>query len=165
MLIGGIYTTVNEGGGEVDGQPDAGSARSLAEKIEWLIQHVWPTDAPPPDTNAEVAAAISAVSGEEMSSTSIWKLRTGRGENPTLKTMTALSVFFKVPLGYFGEDEEAESMADQVAMLALLRDSGVTGVALRSLAELSPHSRHMIIEMIESAGRMEQRQHEVPRDR
>jgi len=62
-----------------------------------------------------------------------------------------------VPIGYFGEDEEAESIGDQVALLALLRDAGITRAALRSLVDLSGESRQMITEMIESAARMEQR--------
>jgi transcriptional regulator with XRE-family HTH domain len=144
---------VTEGG---PGKHEAAS-RTLAEKVEWLIRHLWPPDAPAPKTNADIAAAISQTTGEEMSSTSIWKLRTGRGDNPTLKTLTALATFFKVPIGVFGEDEESESIADQVALLALLRDKGVSGAALRSLVELSSESRQMITEMIESATRMEQR--------
>jgi hypothetical protein len=63
-----------------------------------------------------------------------------------------------LPIGYFGEGEEAESIAGQVALLTLLRDSGVTGAALHSLADLSEPSRQMIIEMIASAARMEGKQ-------
>jgi transcriptional regulator with XRE-family HTH domain len=131
--------------------------RSLAEKTEWLIRHMWPPGMPPARTNADIVAAIKAATGEDMSHTVIWKLRTGKGDNPTLKTLTALSNFFKVPMSYFGEGEEAESVGDQVALLALLRDSGVSRTALRSLVDLSGESRQMITEMIESAARMEQR--------
>jgi transcriptional regulator with XRE-family HTH domain len=131
--------------------------RPLAEKVEWLIQHMWPADAHPPRTNADVAEAITAATGEELSSTAVWKLRTGRGDNPTLKTMTALSRFFKVPVGYFGEGEDAESIADNAALAAMLREKGISRTALRSLGELSSESRQMITEMIESAARMEQR--------
>jgi transcriptional regulator with XRE-family HTH domain len=136
-----------------DGQPE----RSLAEKVEWLIQHMWPADAQPPRTNADVAQAITAATGEELSSTGVWKLRTGRGDNPTLKTLTALTRFFEVPVGYFGEGEEAESIADNAVLAAMLREKGITRAALRSLGELSSSSRQMISEMIESAARMEQR--------
>jgi transcriptional regulator with XRE-family HTH domain len=135
------------------GQPE----RPLAEKVEWLIQHMWPADAQPPRTNADVAEAITAATGEELSSTGVWKLRTGRGDNPTLKTLTALARFFKVPVGYFGEGEEAESIADNAVLAAMLREKGITRAALRSLGELSSESRQMITEMIESAARMEQR--------
>jgi transcriptional regulator with XRE-family HTH domain len=139
------------------GEPAEAGGRSLGEKIEWLIQNMWPPGAPPPKTNADAAAAITRATGEEMSSTSIWKLRTGRGDNPTLKTLTALASFFKVPIGYFGEGEEAESVGDEVALLVLMRDAGVSRAALRSFVDLSGESRLMITEMIESAARMERR--------
>jgi transcriptional regulator with XRE-family HTH domain len=131
------------------------SARTLGEKIEWLVRHMWPADTPPPRTHADVAEAISQATGEEMSSTSIWKLRTGRGDNPTLKTLTALATFFGVPIGYFGEDEESKPAEEQVVLLALLKEKGVSAAALRSLAELSPGSRQMVTDMIDSATRVE----------
>jgi hypothetical protein len=134
---------------------------TLAEKVEWLIQHMWPADQPPPNTNVEIAKAISSVTHEDISHSGVWKLRTGRGGNPTLKTLTALKVFFKLPtIGYFDEGEEAEQIGDQVALLALLREKGVSGASLRALAELSPDSREMIIDMIENVARREQRRAE-----
>jgi transcriptional regulator with XRE-family HTH domain len=131
--------------------------RTLAERIEWLIRHMWPADARPPRTNAEVAEAITAATGEELSSTGVWKLRTGRGDNPTLKTLTALARFFKVPVGYFGESEEAGPIAGNAVLAAMLREKGITGATLRTLGELPVETRQMIAEMIESAARMEQR--------
>lgn len=131
--------------------------RTLAEKVEWLIRHMWPPGRPPETANAGVARAITAVTGEEISSSSVWKMRTGRGDNPTLGTLTALSEFFGVPLGYFGQGEEAESAADQAALLALLREDGISRAALRSLAGLSPDGRAMIADMIAAVARREQR--------
>lgn len=130
--------------------------RSLGEKIEWLIQHMWPTDQPHPKTNEDVAQAITAVTGENLSGTSVWKLRTGRSSNPTFKTLTALATFFKVPIGYFGEGEKSEAIADQVALLALMREEGISSVALRSLANLSVGGKQVISDMIESIARREQ---------
>jgi len=132
--------------------------RSLGEKIEWLIKHRWPADAAPPRTNADIADAITAATGEELSSTAVWKLRTGRGDNPTLKTMTAMARFFGVPVGYFGEGEAAEAVGDELALLALLRGNGVSRVALRSLADLSSRGRTAVAEIIAVISRMEQAQ-------
>jgi hypothetical protein len=92
--------------------------------IEWLIQHLWPADAPPPKTNADVAGAITAATGEDLSATAVWKLRTSRGGNSTLKTLTALARFFKVPVGYFGEGEDAGVIGDSATML---REKGISG--------------------------------------
>ena len=143
-------------------QPGSGdpATGTLAERVEWLVRNRWPAEAPRPrkDQNEEIAEAIRTVTGEDISNTTVWKLRTGRADNPTLKTLATLSRFFKVPIGYFGEGEEAESIAGQVALLTLLRDAGVTGTALHSLAGLSEPSRQMIIQMIASAARMEAKQ-------
>ena len=134
--------------------PDDVPGTALGEKIEWLIRHRWPADAPPPGTNADVAAAIEAATGEELSSTGIWKLRTGRGVNPTLKTMTALASFFSVPLGFFGEDDDAGILVVHAAVEALLGE-GVSRESLRALADLSPAGRRMVEDMIKSIARME----------
>jgi hypothetical protein len=137
---------------EVPGQDDG---RTLAEKIEWLIGHMWPADTPPPRTNADIVEAVTAATGEEMSSTSIWKLRTGRGGNPTFKTLSALATFFRVPFGYFGDGEGGETAEDEAALLAVLRGAGITREALRALAELSPETRQLVSDVIFSAARME----------
>ncbi len=145
-------------GGAAEAQP---AERTLGEKIEWLIRHRWPADAPPPRTNADIAEAITAAAGEELSSTGVWKLRTGRGDNPTLKTLTAMSRFFGVPVGYFGDEESAESIGDELALLELLRDEGVGRAALRSWTGLSGPGRRAVAEIIETIARMEQAQNGV----
>ena len=139
------------------GEAASQGRRTLAERIEWLIQHNWPADAPPPRTNDDIAAAITAVTGEEISGTGFWKLRTGRGVNPTLKTLMSFSQFFGVPIGFFsGDPADAEEIGDEMAMVVLLRSKGVTRMQLRSFAGLSGKSRQMILDMIDSATRLEQ---------
>jgi hypothetical protein len=143
-------------GNAVNGGADHAS-RTLGERIEWLVENMWPAGRPRPRTNSDIAEAITEVSGEEISSTGFWKLRTGRGDNPTLKTLTSFSRFFKVPLGFFGDDpEEAEALGDQMALLVLLRDKGVSRRQLRSFAGLSGSSRQMVLDLIDSAARIEQ---------
>ena len=154
----GEDSTAAGGDGAAGGGAGQG-ARTLAERIEWLVQHKWPADAPPPRTNNDIAEAITAVTGEEISSTGFWKLRTGRGDNPTLKTLTSFSRFFKVPIGYFADDPyDAEAIGDELALLVLLRDKGVSRLHLRSFTGLSRNSRQMILDMIDSAARIEQRE-------
>ena len=139
------------------GEAASQGRRTLAERIEWLIQHNWPADAPPPRTNDDIAAAITTVTGEEISGTGFWKLRTGRGANPTLKTLMSFSQFFDVPIGFFsGDPADAEEVGDEMALLVLLRKKGVTRLQLRSFAGLSGKSRQMIMDMIDSATRLEQ---------
>ena len=127
---------------------------SLADKIEWLIENLWPNQAPAPRNNVEAAAAISAATGEEISSTTVWKLRTGRQDNPQLKTLTALASFFGVPLGYFGSPEESAAIQEDLTFKALRReiDSGTFDAAvLHALVELSPDVRKIVSEMVLAA--------------
>jgi transcriptional regulator with XRE-family HTH domain len=127
---------------------------TLADKIEWLIQNMWPTDAPPPRNNVEAAAAIAEATGEEISSTTVWKLRTGRQENPQLRTLTQLATFFGVPIGYFGFAAESEPIDDDLtakALLRELRDGGIRRDVLRALVDLSPDVRWVVDAMILAA--------------
>ncbi|GII34634.1 hypothetical protein [Planotetraspora mira] len=135
---------------------DASVTSSLAAKIEWLIQNRWPAGSRLPKNNVEAAAAISEATGEDLSSTTIWKLRTGRSDNPQLKTLKGLSTFFGVPIGYFGDDDEAEETADRVAASSLVGESGLNREALRALVELSDGGRQLVADFIISAARLEQ---------
>ncbi|WP_433496808.1 hypothetical protein ACQP1K_17645 [Sphaerimonospora sp. CA-214678] len=141
-----------------DDPSTANTTRSLAEKIEWLIQNRWPAGSRPPKNNLEAAAVISEATGEDLSSTTIWKLRTGRSDNPQLKTLKALAKFFGVPIGYFGDDEGAEASADQVTASSLIGESGLNREALRALAEMSDGGRQIVANFIISAARLERGQ-------
>ena len=91
--------------------------------------------------------AAAANPAEELSSTGTpGSCAPAAAKNPTLKTLAALATFFNVPFGYFGEDHDAELASDEAALLTLLKDKGISGTALRSLAGLSPESRQMITE-------------------
>jgi transcriptional regulator with XRE-family HTH domain len=137
---------------------DEPAAWTLGEKIGWLIGHKWPPDAAPPRTSDEVARAISAATGTAISGTAVWKLQTGRNENPTLKTLTILATFFAVPLGFFGHDDDAAQIGEAIGLLSLLRQRDITGSVLLTLADLSAGNRLLISEMIQTADRIEQQQ-------
>ncbi|WP_157963714.1 XRE family transcriptional regulator [Actinocorallia populi] len=127
---------------------------SLADKIEWLIHHSWPDELPPAGTNIEIAKAISSRTGEDMSSTTVWKLRTGRQDNPQFKTLTALATFFGVPIGYFGFAEESSSIDEDLTfkvLLRKLRSGEIKPEVLRALVDLSPKSRWLMDELILAA--------------
>ncbi|TDD91417.1 XRE family transcriptional regulator [Actinomadura darangshiensis] len=135
---------------------------SLAEKVEWLIQNLWPADAGPPRNNVETAAAIAHATGEDISSTTVWKLRTGRQENPQLKTLTALATFFAVPIGYFGFPVESEPIRDDLTLTALRRDvqhGVIRPEVLRALVDLSPEARWVVDEMILAAAEADRERH------
>lgn len=124
---------------------------TLAEKIEWLIRNMWPAEVPPARNNVETAAAIARATGEDISSTTVWKLRTGRQDNPQLRTLTALANFFGVPIGYFGFPGEADPIDDDLTFKALRREVAggvVRSDVLRALVDLSPEARWVVDEMI-----------------
>jgi hypothetical protein len=140
-------------------QHDTTPAATLADKIEWLIQNMWPANTPPPRNNVETAAAISNATGEDMSSTTIWKLRTGRQDNPQFRTLTALATFFKVPIGYFGFATETQPLDQDLTIKALARElheGTIRQEALRALLNLSPTLRPIVEEMVITAARAEQ---------
>lgn len=119
-------------------------------------RNLWPATAPPPRNNVETAAAIARATGEDISSTTVWKLRTGRQDNPQLRTLTALATFFGVPIGYFGFAGESAPIDDDLTFRALRRevdDGVVRPEVLRALVDLSPQARWVVDEMILATAR------------
>jgi transcriptional regulator with XRE-family HTH domain len=128
----------------VDGEQHA--RFSIAEKLDRLFQRVRPAGQGEYSHSA-VAEAIREQQGISISHTYIWQLRTGRRDNPTIQHLTALATFFGVPVAYFLDDEETKKIDSELELLAALRDTGVTEIALRA-ADLSPSSRETISNMI-----------------
>jgi transcriptional regulator with XRE-family HTH domain len=128
----------------VDGEQHA--RFSIAEKLDLLFQRVKPAGQGEYSHSA-VAEAIREQQGISISHTYIWQLRTGRRDNPTIQHLTALATFFGVPVAYFLDDEETKKIDSELELLAALRDTGVTEIALRA-ADLSPGSRETISNMI-----------------
>ncbi|HUY47837.1 MAG TPA: hypothetical protein VMV92_19250 [Streptosporangiaceae bacterium] len=139
--------------GETPAQPQ----RTLADKVNWLIDQAHPAGRGP-YSNAEVAALIEKVTGEEFSHTTIWKLRNGQAANPQMRLIQALATTFGVPPAFFFDDydqEQAGQLREQVELLALMRDSGVTSAQLRALAALTPAARQAVADLIEHTTRTE----------
>ena len=139
--------------GETPTQP----LRTLADKVNWLIDQAHPAGRGP-YSNAEVAALIEKVTGEEFSHTTIWKLRNGQAANPQMRLIQALATTFGVPPAFFFDDydqEQAGQLREQVELLALMRDSGVTSAQLRALAALTPAARQAVADLIEHTTRTE----------
>lgn len=125
--------------------------RTLAEKVNWLIEKAHPAGRGP-YSNAEVSALIEKVTGEQFSHTTIWKLRNGQAANPQMRLVQALARTFGVPPAFFFDeydDDQAGQLMDQVELLTLMRDSGVTSAQLRALAGLTPAARQAVVDLIE----------------
>jgi transcriptional regulator with XRE-family HTH domain len=138
--------------------------QTLADKVNWLIDNAHPVGRGP-YSNAEVTALIETVTGEQYSHTTIWKLRNGQATNPQMRLIEALAHTFGVPPAFFFsdyDDKQAGLIREQVELLALVRDSGVTSAQLRTLLELSPGARQAVADLIEHTARTEARR--SPRD-
>ncbi len=133
-------------------QPDSRDLRTLADRINWLVATVHPTGRGP-YSNYEIATLIEQVTGEKVSHNAIWKLRNGQAANPTMRLISALARVFGVAVGFFYGDESIPE--DQIEILALVRNSGITSVQLRAFAELTPSAREAIAELIKETARAE----------
>lgn len=136
--------------------------RTLGEKIDWLFEHAWPAGTEAARNHIDAALAIEEATGEEISSTTVWKLRTGRAENPQLRTLTALATFFGVPIGYFGSDNDSAAAADELSLRVLLADPRVGAGTLRAFVALPAETRELIAECIHTAARLERRRSGLP---
>jgi transcriptional regulator with XRE-family HTH domain len=135
------------------GDPVEPPLRTLADKVNWLIDRAHPAGRGP-YSNAEISALIEKVTGEQFSHTTIWKLRNGQASNPQMRLIQALARTFGVPPAFFFDDydeEKAGLLREQVE----LRDSGVTGAQLRALAALTPAARQAVADLIEHTARNE----------
>jgi len=134
------------------GQPPA-LPLTLAQKIDQLFRtrHAAGREY----TYEEVAEGIRNLGGPTIAATQLWELRTGKKTNPRKTQLEALAAFFRVPVGYFFEDdEETARIQAQLELLAAMRNSAVERIALRA-AELSPESLRAIAQIIEQARHIE----------
>ena len=63
--------------------------------MNWLIDRARPAGRGP-YTNAELAALIERITGEQVSHTTIWKLRNGQTANLQMKLIAALARVFAI---------------------------------------------------------------------
>jgi len=126
----------------------------FATRLEHLFQTVHPKNRGP-YTNREVADEINEASGRKvLSHTYIWQLRTGKRDKPSHDRVVALAEFFGVAQDYFSDDDVAARTDAQLAEVAILRNRGVKGLALRAEG-LSPKTIQSFIAMMDNAREME----------
>src|SRR6266700_6977428 len=159
MMCSGV-----QGGAVMPGEA-AGSAgstpvlRTLADKVNWLIDRAPPAGRDP-YTNNEVAELIKKTTGEEISYTQIWKLRNGQAQNPQMRLIEAMAKTFGVPAAFFFpefDEEQAGLLQEQVELLAMIRDARVDAVQLRAILRLSPQALQAITDLIAVTARDEAR--------
>jgi transcriptional regulator with XRE-family HTH domain len=125
--------------------------RTLADKINWLVARVHPADRGP-FSNNEVSFMIHKATGEQVSGTTIWKLRNGQAKNPQMRLIEALAKTFGVPPAFFFDDYDEEKLGllkEQVELLALVRDAHITSIELRAILGLDRQGRQAVAGLIE----------------
>ena len=137
--------------------PGAGRLKTLADKVNWLIDQAHPAGGGPL-SNADVCRMIFKVTGEEFSVTTIWKLRNGQQANPQMRLVQALATTFGVPAAFFFEDCQEDKLGllqDQVELLALVRDAGITSAEFRAILGMDATGRKALASLIGRAARAE----------
>lgn len=76
-------------------------SKTLAQKVDWLFDV-----RRSPQGRQFTYGQIQRATGNRITASYVWKLRTGAMSNPGLSALEALSDFFQVPLDYFGEGGE-----------------------------------------------------------
>jgi transcriptional regulator with XRE-family HTH domain len=165
-----MMASAGQGGAVMPDEAAAGEGRTpalrtLADKVNWLIDRAHPAGRGP-FSNNEVAALIKDATGEEVSYTTIWKLRNGQAQNPQKRLIEALARTFGVPPAFFFDDysEQAGLLQEQVELLALVRDARISSVQLRAILELSPQARQAIADLVQATTRENAPRHRSEQD-
>ena len=124
--------------------------KTLADKVNWVLDMAH-TAGRGRLSDAEVVFKIHEVTGEKISTTTIWKLRNGQLTNPQLRVIEALARTFGVPAGFFLDDYDEGKLGlwrEQVELLALIRDSGITAAQFKTILGLDDEGRRVVADLI-----------------
>lgn len=131
--------------------------KTLADKVNWLIDQAHAADGGSL-SNADVCRLILKVTEEEVSVTTIWKLRNGQQTNPQMRVVQALATTFGVEPAFFFEHYDEDKLGllqDQVELLALVRDAGITSAEFRAILGMDATGRRTLASLIGRAARAE----------
>ena len=129
--------------------------KTLADKVNWILDKAHPAGRGR-FSDAEVCFKIHAATGEQISTTTIWKLRNGQLTNPQLRVIEALAKTFGVPAGFFLDDYDEDKLGlwrEQVELLALIRDAGITAAEFRAFLGMDAEGRKAVAGLIERTAR------------
>jgi transcriptional regulator with XRE-family HTH domain len=115
---------------------------TLAEKIDLLFKTI-----KKPDGSQYTYQEVEEGTGKAITGAYVWKLRTGKAENPSYKVLKVLSDFFEVPVSFFFE-EVSEEYLQNLKLATQLREDGVQHIALRA-GDLDEAGKRAVLEMIE----------------
>jgi transcriptional regulator with XRE-family HTH domain len=116
---------------------------TLAEKIDLLFKTFRK-----PDGSQYTYQEVEEGTNKAVTGAYVWKLRTGKAENPSYKVLKVLSDFFEVPVSFFFEEEVSEEYLQNLKLATQLREDGVQHIALRA-GDLDEAGKRAVLEMIE----------------
>ena len=76
-------------------------SKTLAQKVDWLFSLRRTAQ-----NRQYTYSQVQRATGNRITASYVWKLRTGTMSNPGLSALAALADFFEVPLDYFAEGGE-----------------------------------------------------------
>jgi transcriptional regulator with XRE-family HTH domain len=128
--------------------------KTLAQKVDWLFD-VHRT----PQGKQFTYGQVQRATGNRITASYVWKLRTGAMGNPGLSALEALADFFQVPLDYFSRG--GEYLEDTIRLAHTMPNSGGSRQdALRRLAaradSLSDEHLRAVVELAEYLSAHEQ---------
>ena len=129
---------------------DRAPLKTLADKVNWVLDKAHPAGRGR-FSDAEVCFKIHAVTGEQISTTTCWKLRNGQLTNPQLRVIEALARTFGIPAGFFLDNYDEEKLGlwrEQVELLALIGDAGITAAEFRAILGMDAEDRKAIAGLI-----------------
>lgn len=98
-----------------------------------------------PRTNSEVAAQLTAW-GHPISKPYLSQLRAGTRTNPSDATVTALARFFRVPVGYFADEDHTSAAEQDYRLLTRLQFNSLRELSTRAF-DLSEESQNLLTVM------------------
>lgn len=121
--------------------------KTLAQKVDWLFDL-----RRTPQGRQFTYGQVQRQTGNRITASYVWKLRTGAMSNPGLSALEALADFFQVPLDYFSEG--GEYLEESVRLTGAMREDGTSRQStlqmLNTQAEsLSDHALQVVLEMAE----------------
>jgi transcriptional regulator with XRE-family HTH domain len=130
-------------GNAAPGSAATAPLKTLADKVNWVLDAAH-TAGRGRLSDAQVVFKIHEMTGEQISTTTIWKLRNGQLTNPQLRVIQALARAFGVQGGFFLEDYDEARLGlqrEQVEVLALIRDSRITAAEFKTMLRLDDEGR------------------------
>ncbi|QEU96944.1 helix-turn-helix domain-containing protein [Streptomyces kanamyceticus] len=114
------------------GPAGLGTPQTLAEKLNYLLESLYPNGQIPP-TDAEIAFGVNREVGEEvLAADDVADLRTGAVTKAEPAVMTGLASVFDVSIHYFQDDEAvARDLMEAVRYLRLRKQGRIGRVAAR----------------------------------